>query len=171
MSQQEGPDLSAEEVAALRKVARDKYVGEREEQQMHLYKKILDDQKKLFLPGKQDEGTLIDEIYKRIGKGEQGSLNKGLSEIEKRRIEIDEKLYALANKYREAYKDQKEAAEGYQMPDAYDDRADKKVPDRTAVLHKRYEEEKTNLTEQEMWELDRQRTAVVRFGAKNKSKE
>jgi len=57
------------------------------------------------------------------------------------------------------------------MPDAYDDEASKKVPDRTAVLHKRYEEEKTNLTEQEMWELDRQRTAVVQFGAKNKSKE
>jgi len=112
-SQQEGPDLSNEEVVALRKVARDKYVREREEQQMHLYKKILDDQKKMFLPGKQDEGTLIEEIHKRIGKGEQGSLNEGLSEIEKRRIEIDEKLYALANKHREAYKDQKEAAQGY----------------------------------------------------------
>jgi hypothetical protein len=98
-------------------------------------------------------------------------LNEGLSEIEKKRIEIDEKLYTLANKHREAYKNQKEAAQGYQMPDVYDDEMSKKVSDRTAVLHKRYEEEKTNLTEQEMWELDRQRTAVVQFGAKNKSKE
>ena len=68
-SQQEGTDLSNEEVAALRKVARDKYVREREEQQMHLYKKILDAEKKMFLPGKQDEGTLIDELAKRMGKG------------------------------------------------------------------------------------------------------
>jgi hypothetical protein len=52
VSQQEGLDLSNEEVVALRQVARDKYVREREEQQMNLYKKILDDQKKMFLPGK-----------------------------------------------------------------------------------------------------------------------
>ena len=50
------------------------------------------------------------------------------------------------------------------MPDAYDDETDKKANDRTAVLYKRYEDEKTNLTEQEIWELGRQGAAIAKFG-------
>lgn len=41
------------------------------------------------------------------------------------------------------------------MPDAYnDDENNKKIKDKMSVLTRRYEEEATNLTEQEMWERD-----------------
>ena len=58
----------------------------------------------MFQSGKQDKGTLIEELHNRIKNGDKGALTDGLTEIENRRQEIDEKLYSLAKKHRETYK-------------------------------------------------------------------
>ena len=106
-------------VPELRQVSRQKYLITREEQQLDLFKRRLDDEKKIF--------------------GDQP-----LTEIEKKLNELNERLYNLANKRREKVKN----AEIYQMPDTYEDedgriQKDKKM----AILTKRYEEEKIEMTE------------------------
>ena len=160
-------NLTKDEIEQLRKTAREKYLIEREERQLKITKDILDDQEKMFASQAQNQGTLIDMLL----KNEKGGSTHGLTDIERRQFEIDQKLYALANKHRETYKDQMEAAKGYQMPDAYnDDDNNKKIKDKMSALTKRYEEEVTTLTEQEMWERDQQKKTIAQFGTK-KSKE
>ena len=62
----------------------------RENTQMNLYKKILDDQKKIF-------ASPSDPLASLTGK------EQGLTEIEKRQQQLDEKLYELANKHRKNF--------------------------------------------------------------------
>jgi len=44
-----------------------------------------------------------------------------LTEIEKRQLELDQKLYELANKHRKTYSKEALDHKSYRMPDAYDD--------------------------------------------------
>lgn len=131
-------------IPELRAVAREKYLEQREEQQLDLFKRRLDDEARIF--------------------GDQA-----LTENERRLNELNNCLYELAQKRRQKVND----AAAYRMPDAYEDddgmlRKDKKM----ALLTKRYEEEKVDLTEQELWENFQQKKAIATFGTKSgKSKE
>ena len=48
-------------VPELRRKAREKYLKDREGQQLHLYKKILDDQKKMF-KAEEAQDRMMEEI-------------------------------------------------------------------------------------------------------------
>ena len=108
-------------IPELRKISRQKYLEQREEQQLDLFKRRLEDERRIF--------------------GEQP-----LTEIEKKINDLNQKLYDLANQRRA----KAEKSKLYHMPDAYEDDEGKLLKDkRMAALTKRYEEEKIELTEQE----------------------
>lgn len=81
---------------------------------MRLQKKILDDEKKLF--AEPEEGGLSAIL---------GSSQTALSAIEKRKRELDEKLFELASKHRTNYSKANLTATGYRMPDAYEEDTEK----------------------------------------------
>ncbi|TNV84818.1 hypothetical protein FGO68_gene10396 [Halteria grandinella] len=139
MSEKERLDMIPE----LRKVSRQKYLELREEQQLDLFKRKIEDEYRIF--------------------GDQP-----LTEIERRLNELNQRLYSLAEKRR-----QKETkSEIYRMPDAYEDEDGHQNKDkRMAAALKRYEEEKKTLTEQEQWEVDQQKKAAAFFGTKKLSKD
>lgn len=92
-------------IPELRKTAREKYLKDRETQQMNLYKKVLDDQKKLTTDqaagdSKDAKASLVSLL---LDKTKTGSDFQTISDIEKRQIELDEKLYELANKHRQNF--------------------------------------------------------------------
>ena len=125
----QGKELTLEErlkyIPELRKVSRQKYLELREDQQLDLFKRKLDDEERLFS-------------------------DQNLTEQERHLHDLNKKLYELANKRRE--KNQK--AQVYRMPDAYEDEDGHRVKDKSlAAGLKRYEEEKKELTEQEEWEM------------------
>lgn len=62
---------------------------------MALQRKILDDQKSLFAE------SAVDDLLTKLG----GKNNLTLSEVEKKQQELDERLYALAEKHRTNYKE------------------------------------------------------------------
>jgi hypothetical protein len=113
----EGDRLSI--IPELRKVSRQKYLELREEQQLDLFKRKLEDEMRIF--------------------GDQP-----LTEIERRINDLNQRLYSLAERRR-----QKETkTEIYHMPDAYEDEEGRQDKDkRMAAALKRYEEEKKGLTE------------------------
>jgi hypothetical protein len=66
----------------LRKKAREKYIKDREGRQMDLYKKIIDEDKKLFSQGGERKKNLIDMLMADIrGEGESAM---ELTDIERR---------------------------------------------------------------------------------------
>lgn len=127
-------------IPQLRETARLKYLEKREEQQLDIFKRTLDEQERLF-------------------KGVE------LTDMEKQMMSLDKKIYDLAKKR----KQKENNLQLYKMPDTYEDekgRANKKN-----VLFKRYEEEKTELTEQEIWEKTQDQKTHVGFGAQSKKTE
>ena len=123
-------------IPELRETARIKYLEKREDQQLDIFERTLKEQERLFA------GQELTDIEKNIG-----SLDRKILELAKKRKKRDTKLNL------------------YQMPDAYEDehgnlRTDKKK----AVLLKRYEEEKTELTEQEIWEQTQNNKNTLKIG-------
>jgi len=102
-------------IPEMRKKARDKYIKDREETQMNLYKKILDDQTSMF-EKKDSRVSLVDKLINQIQGG-----GTELTDIEKRQLEIDKKLYDLANKHRKTYSKDALDDTAYKMPDVYDE--------------------------------------------------
>ena len=138
-------DMSEDErstiIAEMREVSRRKYLTKREEQQLDLFKRNLDEQDRIF-------------------KGVE------LTDIEKKMNDVDKKIYELAQKRK-----QKEMnVQLYHMPETYEDESGHAISDkRKAALYKRYEEEKTELTEQEIWEQTQNDKTSMNFGAQKKS--
>lgn len=120
------PDEKIMLVKELRIKSRHKYLGMREEQQLELFKRMLDAEKQYFT------GENLTEEEVRIGN-------------------INQRLYELANKMK---KQPGKSEEQYHMPDAYVDEEEKKrTKDKAAILKGRYEETETVVqTEQEVWE-------------------
>ena len=107
----------------LREKSRYKYFEMREEQQLDLFQRRLKEEKRLFADIK-------------------------LSKEEKEINSINEKLFELANKARQKPSN----LEAYKMPDAYeDDEGNQQRDKKYEVLYKRYEEEPTEMTEQDKW--------------------
>lgn len=128
-------------ISEMREVSRLKYLEKREEQQLDLFKRNLDEQDRIF-------------------KGVE------LTESELKMSELDKRIYELAKKRRE--KEQK--VEYYMMPDDYRDEDGRvQVDKKRQVLYKRYEEAKTELTEQEQWEKTQDDKTGMHFGATKKS--
>lgn len=119
------PDEKITLVKELREKSRYKYLEMREEQQLDLFKKMLELEKKYF------SETSLTEEERTIG-----SINK--------------RLYELANKMKKPEKTQGQ----YHMPDAYvDENEVKRTTDKAAILKKRYEVTETVAqTDQELWE-------------------
>ena len=130
---------------------------------MNLYKKILDDQKKVFQADSAQD-RLFDEVMQSLSGGKKAKEFTSLSEIEKRQQELDEMLYELANRHRKNVGDKSLTAQSYKMPTAYSgsdsesptddeqhekDRKQSVRDKRFKALNKRYEEEPTKRTEQE----------------------
>ena len=85
---------------------------------------------------------------------------------------MDQKLYELATKHRRNFSESNLKSDGYKMPEAYDDENCQGISNqekKMQVVNKRYEEEKTNLTEQEMWERDQQKKTIGQVGARDKT--
>lgn len=118
---------------------------------MALQKKILDDQKKIFSTD-LNKDSVVDMLIKSFKGGKDTTQ---MSEIEKRQYELDTRLYELANKHRSTFKDLE--YKGYKMPDPNDEDEETVKDKKAKLLSKRYEEDKTTLTEQEQWEIDQQK--------------
>jgi len=127
-------------IPQLRETARIKYLEKREDQQLDIFEKTLKEQQRL-LAGIE------------------------LTDMEKEMAGLDQKLLQLAKKR----KQRESKVQMYQMPDAYEDeegriRTDKKK----AVLLKRYEDVKTEMTEQEIWEETQNMRTQSELGSLNK---
>ena len=128
------------DIGELREVSRLKYLAKREEQQLDIFKRNLDEEQRIFA-------------------------GVNLSENEIKLNQLNQKIYELAKKRKE-----KEAkVQLYHMPDAYEDEDGRLVTDkRKAAILKRYEEEKVELTEQEIWEQTQDWKTQVTYGSQNK---
>ena len=128
--------LSTEELEAIRKAARQKYIIDREEKQMSLTKKILDAQSQMFQSDQNQSvlDKLISQMHAKDGTDQ-------LSVIEMKKLEVDKKLYELANKHRLVQK--QDDSKLYKMPDVYD--SDNNQEDgrkkKMDLLTKRYKKE------------------------------
>jgi pre-mRNA-splicing factor ATP-dependent RNA helicase DHX16 len=128
-------------IPELRDQARIKYLEKREDQQLDIFERTLKEQERLF-------------------KGVD------VTDMEKHMISLDRKILELAKKRKE--RDNK--LDLYQMPDAYEDEHGHLRPDRKkAALMKRYEEVKTEMTEQEIWEQTQNNKTVFDLGSQKKS--
>jgi pre-mRNA-splicing factor ATP-dependent RNA helicase DHX16 len=108
----------------LRETSRRKYLEKREDQQLDIFERTLTEQKRLMA-------------------------GIELTDMEKRMTELDEKLLELAKKK----KNRDTKVQLYHMPDAYEDEKGRlNIDKKKAVLAKRYEDEKTEMTEQELWD-------------------
>jgi len=113
-------------IQELRTKSRYKYLGMREEQQLELFKRMIESEKKYF-----------------------GGEN--LTDEEKNILDINQRLYELANKMR---KQPDKIEEEYHMPDAYvDEQERRRTKNKVESLKRRYDEKETVIqTEQEIWE-------------------
>jgi pre-mRNA-splicing factor ATP-dependent RNA helicase DHX16 len=127
-------------VNRLREISRQHYLKKREEKEL-----------KLLELGLRDDEYLFEDVE--------------LTAEEKQRKDLNKKIISMArDKYRFDEKD-----DGYHMPDGYEDeRGRVNKEKRDAVLTTRYEEEEELKTEQEQWEEDQVKTAMVHFGAKDR---
>ena len=133
-------DEKKELIPTLRKLSRRKYLEPREEQQLDLYKRILDEEDRIFA-------------------GEE------LTEAEQQIKEVNRRLYELANKRRQ----KQEKGDFFKMPDAYEDDKGRLDRDKKmSVLTRRLEEEKIEMTEHEMWEAGQTGKSRAAFGAADK---
>ena len=124
----------------LREVSRLKYLAKREEQQLDIFKRNLDEEKRIFA-------------------------GVDLTDNEVKLRQLNEKIYDLAKKRKE----KETKVQLYHMPDAYEDEDGNVVNDkRKAAILKRYEEEKIELTEQEIWEQTQDWKTQVTFGSQSK---
>mmetsp|Transcript_19656 Transcript_19656/g.30333 ORF Transcript_19656/g.30333 Transcript_19656/m.30333 type:complete len:115 (+) Transcript_19656:445-789(+) len=114
---------------------------------MNLFKKIHDDEKKHY--DKEFSGGVTKEsIVDMLVGGEKGGLDADdeIAQIEKRRLELNDKILDLANKHRKNFDKSNLITTGYRMPDAYDEEQDLKEAGLTThdkrmqALTKRYED-------------------------------
>lgn len=127
----------------LRKMSRYAYLKMRTEQQMDIWKRRLEDEKRMFA------GIELTEEERKIN-------------------DINQKIYELASK-----RLQKEPElDSYRMPDPYEDEKGKIDYDKKyKVLYDRYREPKKEVNENEAWEKYQKNRSLPKYGALNKKKE
>jgi len=124
----------------LRKMSRYSYLKMRSAQQLDLWKRRLEDEKKLF-------------------NGVE------LTEEERRLNEINQQIYELASKKLEENPDENMQ---YKMPDGYEDDKGKIDFDKKyKVLYERYKEHKKEEKEDEVWEKQQKVRSLPKYGAMN----
>ncbi|OMJ77262.1 hypothetical protein SteCoe_23171 [Stentor coeruleus] len=124
-------------VQDMKKISRWKYLEQREEQQLDLMRRQIEDEEQLF-------------------KGVK------LTEKEVKEHELNKKIYSIALEKTQ----QRQEVLGFKMQDEYDDIKGGKIEDRFKVLYKRYEEEKHTKTEQEVWENAQTSRSKYNYGNK-----
>ena len=125
----------------LRKMSRYAYLKMRTAQQLDLWKRRLEDEKRLF-------------------SGVE------LTEEERRLNEINQQIYELASKKVEEDPDQNIAA--YKMPDGFEDETGKIDFDKKyKVLYERYKEQKKEEKEDEVWEKQQKVRSLPKYGSMN----
>lgn len=124
----------------LRKMSRYAYLKMRSSQQLDLWKRRLEDEKRLF-------------------SGVE------LSEEERRLNEINQQIYELASKKLEEDPDQNVQ---YKLPDGYEDEKGKIDFDKKyKVLYERYKEHKKEEKEDDVWEKQQKVRSLPKYGAMN----
>jgi len=124
----------------LRKMSRYSYLKMRSAQQLDLWKRKLEDEKKLF-------------------SGVE------LTEEEKRLNEINQQIYELASKKLEENPNENVQ---YKMPDGFEDEKGKIDFDKKyKVLYERYKEHKKEEKEDEVWEKQQKVRSLPKYGAMN----
>jgi len=127
----------------LRKMSRYAYLKMRSSQQLDLWKRRLEDERKLF------SGVELT--------------------VEERRLnEINQQIYELASKKLEENPDDNIT---YKMPDGYEDEKGKIDFDKKyKVLYERYKEQKKEEKEDEVWEKQQKIRSLPKYGAMNVEK-
>jgi len=129
-------------VERIKKLSRQKYLDMREEQQLDLFKRILDAEKKLF-------------------QGEK------LTEAEIKVMELQEQIYNLALQQKNKTRD----TTTYRLPDEYEDEEGRINKDKKfKILTSRYEEIKPEENEQQKWDKNQIHRATMKFGAEDEKK-
>mmetsp|Transcript_31976 Transcript_31976/g.67606 ORF Transcript_31976/g.67606 Transcript_31976/m.67606 type:complete len:974 (-) Transcript_31976:179-3100(-) len=129
-------------IEQMRIHSRREYLKKREDQQLDLRRRVLEDQ---------------DWVLKK----------EKITEAEQKQRDMDKELYSVA-KTRKEQRGQEEV-DGYVMPEAYDDFDKKGGQDaRFSVLQQRYKEEKWDKSEQQMLEEQQATRGQSKYGAKDK---
>ena len=126
----------------LRKMSRYSYLKMRAEQQLDLWKRRLEDEKKMF------QGVLLTEEEIRIN-------------------EINQKIYELANNRME----KEPEIDKYTMPSGFeDDKGRIDFDKKYKVLYDRYKDRKKEENEEETWEKAQKMRSLAKYGAQNVQK-
>jgi pre-mRNA-splicing factor ATP-dependent RNA helicase DHX16 len=125
-------------VQDMKKVSRWKYLEQREIQQLDLMRRQIEDEENTFK-------------------------NTELTEREIKEHELNKKIYSIA--LEKAQK--REEVLGFKIQENYDNIDDPRISDRFKVLYKRYEEEKPQDTEQEVWEKAQTSRSKYTWGSKD----
>ncbi|TYZ68213.1 hypothetical protein PybrP1_010010 [[Pythium] brassicae (nom. inval.)] len=133
-----------DKLARLRELSRQEYLKKREEKELELLEFQLRDERELF-----------DDSERTARETQQMALNQRILETARARGAKDD------------------AADGYQLPDAYDEVDDdgRRVRKKEELLTDRYEEEAVFRSEQEVWEDTQVQMARSKFGARDKDNE
>ena len=129
----------------LREESRRQYLKKREERELTLLEKSLEDEKELF--------------------GEDG---EGLTAKEKERIRLGREILKMA-KGREGDEDENDGF--YRLPDEYEEKEGTKAEKDQALLSSRYVEEKGEKSEQQLWEEEQTARAAGMAGKKKKAED
>lgn len=134
----------------LREESRRAYLKKREERELTLLEKSLEDEKELF--------------------GESG---EGLTEKERERIRLGREILKMAKGRGTAGADDEDKNDGfYRLPDEYEEKEGTKAEKDQALLSSRYVEEKGEKSEQQLWEEEQTaRAAGMAGGRKGKKKD
>lgn len=137
-----GSSSKSAEVSRLRELSRQHYLEKREEKELRLLEMSMKDEQELFE-------------------------SERLTAEEKQRQKLNERILSMAtDKHRFSYKD-----DAYHIPDGFEDsdgRIDRRKKE--ALLTRRYEEEATPKSEQEIWEEDQMKISKMQFGSQQQKK-
>jgi pre-mRNA-splicing factor ATP-dependent RNA helicase DHX16 len=132
----------------LREESRRAYLKKREERELTLLEKSLEDEKELF--------------------GESG---EGLTEKERERIRLGREILKMAKGRGKTGGDDEDENDGfYRLPDEYEEKEGTKAEKDQALLSSRYVEEKGEKSEQQLWEEEQTARAAGMAGGKKGKK-
>jgi len=133
----------------LREESRRQYLKKREERELTLLEKSLEDEKELF--------------------GEDG---EGLTAKEKERIRLGREILKMAKGRAKAGEGDEDENDGfYRLPDEYEEKDGTKAEKDQALLSSRYVEEKGEKSEQQLWEEEQTARAAGIAGKKKRAED
>ena len=124
-------------VQEMKKMSRWKYLEQREIQQLDIMRRQIEDEENTFK-------------------------NVKLTDREQKEHELNKKIYQIALDKSK----QREEVLGFKMQEEFDNTENPKLADRFKVLYNRYEDEKPQATEQEIWEKAQTSRSKYKYGSK-----